>query len=138
MSNLIGIDVNDKRLLKISSELNSANNANTELKLINNKLYNNYNSSLNMVIDISNLLHRYNRVFTVLEKNMRSIENSFKYNDSDLDYIRVQTQNKFNDLISKLNKETDDMINIYESKGMENKATKLLKFKKNYNKIYET
>tara|TARA_B100000242_G_C42850998_1_gene395157 strand:- start:101 stop:517 length:417 start_codon:yes stop_codon:yes gene_type:complete len=138
MSNLIGIDVNDKRLLKLSSELNSANSANTELKLINNKLYKNYNSSLNMVIDISNLLHRYNRVFTVLEKNMKNIEDSFKYNDDDLDYIRVQTQNKFNNLISKLNKETDDMINIYESKGMENKASKLIKFKENYNKIYET
>lgn len=138
MSNLIGIDVNDKRLLKLSSELNSANSANTELKLINNKLYTNYNSSLNMVIDISNLLHRYNRVFTVLEKNMKNIEDSFKYNDDDLDYIRVQTQNKFNNLISKLNKETDDMINIYESKGMENKASKLIKFKENYNKIYET
>lgn len=138
MSNLIGIDVNDKRLLKLSSELNSANSANTELKLINNKLYTNYNSSLNMVIDISNLLHRYNRVFTVLEKNMKNIEDSFKYNDDDLDYIRVQTQNKFNNLISKLNKETDDMINIYESKGMENKAGKLIKFKENYNKIYET
>ena len=138
MSNLIGIDINDKRLLKLSSELNSANNVNTELKLINNKLYTNYNSSLNMVIDISNLLHRYNRVFTVLEKNMKNIEDSFKYNDDDLDYIRVQTQNKFNNLINKLNKETDDMINIYENKGMENKAGKLIKFKENYNKIYET
>lgn len=111
-------------------------NENINLKNTNRNLSTNYNSSLKMIIDISNLLERYNKVFSLLDKNIKNIENSFKYTNSDLNYIKKFTDNNFKKLNEDFNKQTNNMITLYNNQGLTAKANNIQRLKNSYNKIY--
>ena len=90
-----------------------------------------------MIIDISNLLERYNNVFSLLDKNMKNIEESFKYSNADLNYIKKFTDNNFKKLNEDFNKQTNNIIILYNNQGLTAKANNIKKLKNSYNKIYK-
>ena len=132
---LVGVNV--KAQIPNIHPINKLKNENINLKNTNRSLSTNYNSSLKMIIDISNLLERYNNVFSLLDKNMKNIEESFKYSNADLNYIKKFTDNNFKKLNEDFNKQTNNIIILYNNQGLTAKANNIKKLKNSYNKIYK-
>ena len=99
------------------------------LKQFNNKLSNGYQLSLQMVVDVSDLLHRYVKIFEMLEVMMKDIESTFEFNEEDFQYIRNLTEKSIVDLQNKMHSQVDSMVVIFEKEGMKKEAVELKKFK---------
>ena len=100
-----------------------------DLKKFNNKLSNGYQLSLQMVVDVSDLLHRYVQVFDMLETMMKDIEATFEFNEEDFQYIRNLTEKSIVDLQAKMHGQIDSMVVIFEKEGMKKEASEIKKFK---------
>ena len=100
-----------------------------DLKKFNNKLSNGYQLSLQMVVDVSDLLHRYVQVFDMLETMMKDIEATFEFNEEDFQYIRNLTEKSIVDLQTKMHGQIDSMVVIFEKEGMKKEASEIKKFK---------
>ena len=100
-----------------------------DLKKFNNKLSNGYQLSLQMVVDVSDLLHRYVQVFDMLETMMKDIEATFEFNEEDFQYIRNLTEKSIIDLQTKMHGQIDSMVVIFEKEGMKKEASEIKKFK---------
>ena len=97
----------------------------TELRKFNNKLSEGYQLSLKMVVDISDLLHRYVGIFEMLETLMTNIESTFEFNEEDFRYIRDLTEKSISDIRTKLNNQVDSMVVIFEKEGLKKQAVEL-------------
>lgn len=101
----------------------------TELRKFNNKLSDGYQLSLKMVVDVSDLLHRYVGIFEMLETLMTNIESTFEFNEEDFRYIRDLTEKNIQDIRTKLNKQVDSMVVVFEKEGLKAQASELKKLK---------
>lgn len=101
----------------------------TELRKFNNKLSDGYKLSLKMVVDVSDLLHRYVGIFEMLETLMTNIESTFEFNEEDFRYIRDLTEKNIHDIRTKLNKQVDSMVVVFEKEGLKEQASELKKLK---------
>jgi hypothetical protein len=101
----------------------------TELRKFNNKLSDGYQLSLKMVVDVSDLLHRYVGIFEMLETLMTNIESTFEFNEEDFRYIRDLTEKNIHDIRTKLNKQVDSMVVVFEKEGLKAQASELKKLK---------
>lgn len=101
----------------------------TELRKFNNKLSDGYQLSLKMVVDVSDLLHRYVGIFEMLETLMTNIESTFEFNEEDFRYIRDLTEKNIQDIRTKLNKQVDSMVVVFEKEGLKEQASELKKLK---------
>jgi len=101
----------------------------TELRKFNNKLSDGYQLSLKMVVDVSDLLHRYVGIFEMLETLMTNIESTFEFNEEDFRYIRDLTEKSISDIRTKLNNQVDSMVVIFEKEGLKKQAIELKKLK---------
>lgn len=101
----------------------------TELRKFNNKLSDGYQLSLKMVVDVSDLLHRYVGIFEMLETLMTNIESTFEFNEEDFRYIRDLTEKNIHDIRTKLNKQVDSMVVVFEKEGLKEQASELKKLK---------
>lgn len=99
------------------------------LKKFNNKLSDGYQLSLQMVVDVSDLLHRYVKIFETLEIMMKDIESTFEFNEEDFQYIRNLTEKSIIDLQSKMHKQIDSMVVIFEKQGMKKESIEIKRFK---------
>jgi len=113
---------NNHKVKNFKSKLN-------DLKKFNNKLSNGYQLSLQMVVDVSDLLHRYVQVFDMLETMMKDIEATFDFNQEDFQYIRNLTEKSIVDLQTKMHGQIDSMVVVFEKEGMKKEATEIKKFK---------
>ena len=107
----------------------------TELRKFNNKLSEGYQLSLKMVVDISDLLHRYVGIFEMLETLMTNIESTFEFNEEDFRYIRDLTEKSISDIRTKLNNQVDSMVVIFEKEGLKKQAVELNKLKETSTEI---
>jgi hypothetical protein len=101
----------------------------TELRKFNNKLSDGYQLSLKMVVDVSDLLHRYVGIFEMLETLMTNIESTFEFNEEDFRYIRDLTEKNIEDIRTKMNKQVDSMVVVFEKEGLSKQASELRKLK---------
>ena len=101
----------------------------TELRKFNNKLSDGYQLSLKMVVDVSDLLHRYVGIFEMLETLMTNIESTFEFNEDDFRYIRDLTEKSIEDIRTKMNKQVDSMVVVFEKEGLSKQASELRKLK---------
>lgn len=101
----------------------------TELRKFNNKLSDGYQLSLKMVVDVSDLLHRYVGIFEMLETLMTNIESTFEFNEEDFRYIRDLTEKNIEDIRTKMNKQVDSMVIVFEKEGLSKQASELRKLK---------
>ena len=101
----------------------------TDLRKFNNKLSSGYQLSLQMVVDVSDLLHRYVKMFEMLENLMANIESTFEFSDEDFRYIKDLTEKSIEDIRTKLNNEIDSMVVIFEKQGLNKQASEMKKFK---------
>lgn len=101
----------------------------TELRKFNNKLSDGYQLSLKMVVDVSDLLHRYVGIFEMLETLMTNIESTFEFNEDDFRYIRDLTEKSIEDIRTKMNKQVDSMVAVFEKEGLSKQASELRKLK---------
>ena len=101
----------------------------TELRKFNNKLSDGFQLSLKMVVDVSDLLHRYVGIFEMLETLMTNIESTFEFNEEDFRYIRDLTEKNIEDIRTKMNKQVDSMVVVFEKEGLSKQASELRKLK---------
>ena len=97
------------------------------LKKFNNKLSNGYQLSLQMIVDVSDLLHRYVKIFDMLEVMMKDIEATFEFSDEDFQYIRNLTEKSIIDLQSKMHSQIDSMVVIFEKEGKKERSSRIKK-----------
>ena len=107
----------------------------TELRKFNNKLSDGYQLSLKMVVDVSDLLHRYVGIFEMLETLMTNIESTFEFNEEDFRYIRDLTEKSIEDIRTKMNKQVDSMVAVFEKEGLTKQASELRKLKETSTEI---
>ena len=82
-----------------------------------------------MVVDVSDLLHRYVGIFEMLETLMTNIESTFEFNEEDFRYIRDLTEKSIEDIRTKMNKQVDSMVVVFEKEGLSKQASELRKLK---------
>ena len=126
------IEVIDNLKIKILKNTNQVKKFKLKLnnlKKFNNKLSDGYQLSLNLIVDISNLLHRYVQVFDMLEIMMKDIETTFEFSEGDFQYIKNLTEKSIVDLQTKMHGQVDSMAVIFEKEGMKKEATEIKKFK---------
>ena len=107
----------------------------TELRKFNNKLSDGYQLSLKMVVDVSDLLHRYVGIFEMLETLMTNIESTFEFNEEDFRYIRDLTEKSIEDIRTKMNKQVDSLVVAFEKEGLNKQASELRKLKETSTEI---
>ncbi len=123
------IDNLKQNLKKNNNKVKTFKSKVNDLKKFNNKLSNGYQLSLQMVVDVSDLLHRYVQVFDMLETMMKDIEATFEFNEEDFQYIRNLTEKSIVDLQTKMHGQIDSMVVIFEKEGMKKQASEIKKFK---------
>ena len=123
------IDNLKQNLKKNNNKVKTFKSKVNDLKKFNNKLSNGYQLSLQMVVDVSDLLHRYVQVFDMLETMMKDIEATFEFNEEDFQYIRNLTEKSIIDLQTKMHGQIDSMVVIFEKEGMKKEASEIKKFK---------
>ena len=123
------IDNLKQNLKKNNNKVKTFKSKVNDLKKFNNKLSNGYQLSLQMVVDVSDLLHRYVQVFDMLETMMKDIEVTFEFNEEDFQYIRNLTEKSIVDLQTKMHGQIDSMVVIFEKEGMKKEASEIKKFK---------
>ena len=74
-------------------------------------------------------IHRYVGIFEMLETLMTNIENTFEFNEEDFRYIRDLTEKSIEDIRTKMNKQVDSMVVVFEKEGLSKQASELRKLK---------
>jgi hypothetical protein len=112
------IDNLKKNLKKNNDKVKTFKSKVNDLKKFNNKLSDGYQLSLQMIVDVSDLLHRYVQVFDMMETMMKDIEATFEFSDEDFQYIRNLTEKSILDLQSKMHGQIDSMVVVFEKEGL--------------------
>tara|TARA_B100000900_G_C20601848_1_gene725980 strand:- start:2910 stop:3596 length:687 start_codon:yes stop_codon:yes gene_type:complete len=123
------IDNLKKNLKKNNDKVKTFKSKVNDLKKFNNKLSDGYQLSLQMIVDVSDLLHRYVQVFDMMETMMKDIEATFEFSDEDFQYIRNLTEKSILDLQSKMHSQIDSMVVVFEKEGLKKQAAEIKKFK---------
>lgn len=123
------IDNLKKNLKKNNDKVKTFKSKVNDLKKFNNKLSDGYQLSLQMIVDVSDLLHRYVQVFDMMETMMKDIEATFEFSDEDFQYIRNLTEKSILDLQSKMHGQIDSMVVVFEKEGLKKQAAEIKKFK---------
>jgi len=134
---------NQKKINKMKQKLEINKNKIKELKNnsknvtdINKKLSENYQNSLRIIIDISNLLDKYTKLFGTVEEILKDLESNVEFKESDFNHIKNFTNKNSIDIKNKMNNQLDKVIDVLEKKGYNQKAEEYKKFKNNNMDIY--
>jgi hypothetical protein len=106
-----------------------------ELRDFNNKLADNYQLSLKMVVDVSDLLNHYVKIFEMLEGLMGNIDSTFEFNEEDFRYIRGMTEKSVQDIRFRMGNQVNDMIKVFGDNGYSRQALELKKLKESSTEI---
>ena len=98
---------------------------------VNKTLSKNYQTSIKIIIDVSNLLDKYAKIFQTIEEIMKDLENTFQIKERDFTYIKNLTTTSALDIKVKMDSEIDKVISILDKKGYKQKADEYRKFKEN-------
>jgi hypothetical protein len=134
---------NQNKINKMKQKLEINKNKIKELKNnsknvtdINKKLSENYQNSLRIIIDISNLLDKYTKLFGTVEEILKDLESNVEFKESDFNHIKNFTNKNSIDIKNKMNNQLDKVIDVLEKKGYNQKAEEYKKFKNNNMDIY--
>jgi hypothetical protein len=120
-----------KRLEENKNKIKILKNNYKNVDDVNKTLSKNYQTSIKIIIDVSNLLDKYAKIFQTIEEIMKDLENTFKIKERDFTYIKNLTTSSALDIKVKMDSEIDKVINILDKKGYKQKANEYRKFKEN-------
>jgi hypothetical protein len=109
-----------------------------DMKETNKKLITSYSKSLEVVVDMSKLLQHYAKIVSMIEEMMRNIDSTFEFDDSDFSYIRQQTESTITNMKEQINKDMDNLMKIFDTKGLSSESQRIKKLYDGVNAVSES